>query len=209
MAEIEWPSQRGCTPFRMAATHGFRQSCEDLINTKASAGLDITATLDLQDLRKGFTKGINHVILAISQWQPETSFMGTIFCTLGPQRFEVPARSQSAPRIWSFVEVTAVSMLELTDLQGINLIMTENRNGTNTGVFIVRVSAWSVNMLTNTLAYPAYKNRREPSVHTTGSHGTDDSGLSIRQKLHLRLFEKLILETNTMLGPNTMCKQET
>ena len=42
------------------------------------------------------------------------------------------------------------------DLEGINLIVTEDWNGLNNGVFIMRVSAWSVNMLTDTLAYPSY-----------------------------------------------------
>jgi hypothetical protein len=43
------------------------------------------------------------------------------------------------------------------DLEGINLIVTEDWNGLNNGVFIMRVSAWSVNMLTDTLAYPTYR----------------------------------------------------
>lgn len=42
-------------------------------------------------------------------------------------------------------------------LDGINLLMTADWNGLNNGVFFLRVSAWSVNLLTNILAYPTYK----------------------------------------------------
>lgn len=55
ISEINRPSQRGHTPFRMAATHGLREICEDLINTTAAAGLDVNAMIDLQDTCKGFT----------------------------------------------------------------------------------------------------------------------------------------------------------
>lgn len=43
------------------------------------------------------------------------------------------------------------------DLDGINLLVTEDWNGLNNGVFAMRVNAWSVNMLTNVLSYPTYK----------------------------------------------------
>lgn len=43
------------------------------------------------------------------------------------------------------------------NLEGINLLVTEDWNGLNNGVFLLRVSAWSVNFLTNILAYPSYK----------------------------------------------------
>jgi hypothetical protein len=49
------------------------------------------------------------------------------------------------------------TFLPPSDLEGINLIVTEDWNGLNNGVFIMRVSAWSVNMLTDILAFPSYK----------------------------------------------------
>ncbi|GAB7329970.1 hypothetical protein MBLNU13_g01668t2 [Cladosporium sp. NU13] len=49
------------------------------------------------------------------------------------------------------------TFLPPSDLEGINMIVTEDWNGLNNGIFIMRVSAWSVNMLTDTLAYPSYK----------------------------------------------------
>lgn len=55
IAEINRPSQRGRTPFRMAATHELLGTCEDLINTTSAVGLDVKAMFDLQDTRKGFT----------------------------------------------------------------------------------------------------------------------------------------------------------
>lgn len=55
IAEINRPSQRGRTPFRMAAKHGFLEICEDLIDTTAAADLDVKAMIDLRDTCKGFT----------------------------------------------------------------------------------------------------------------------------------------------------------
>lgn len=55
IAEINRPSQKGRTPFRMAATHGFLEICEDLIDTTAAAGLDVKAMINLRDTCKGFT----------------------------------------------------------------------------------------------------------------------------------------------------------
>jgi len=49
------------------------------------------------------------------------------------------------------------SFLPTHDLDGINLLVTEDWNGLNNGVFLLRVSAWSVNFLTNILSYPTYK----------------------------------------------------
>lgn len=49
------------------------------------------------------------------------------------------------------------TFLPPSELEGVNLLVTEDWNGLNNGVFIMRVSAWSVNMLTDTLAYPSYR----------------------------------------------------
>lgn len=49
------------------------------------------------------------------------------------------------------------TFLPPSDLEGINLIVTEDWNGLNNGVFIMRVSAWSVNMLTDMMAISSYK----------------------------------------------------
>jgi hypothetical protein len=42
-------------------------------------------------------------------------------------------------------------------LGGINLLVTENWNGLNSGVFLLRVSAWSVDFLTNILSHLSFK----------------------------------------------------
>jgi hypothetical protein len=49
------------------------------------------------------------------------------------------------------------NFLPTHDLDGINLLVTEDWNGLNNGVFLIRVSTWSVNLLTKVLAYPTYK----------------------------------------------------
>jgi hypothetical protein len=42
------------------------------------------------------------------------------------------------------------------NLDGINLVVTEDWNGLNNGVLLIRVAAWSVDLLANILAYPTY-----------------------------------------------------
>jgi hypothetical protein len=42
-------------------------------------------------------------------------------------------------------------------LRGINLLVTENWNVLNNGAFLLSVSAWSVDFLTNTLSHPSFK----------------------------------------------------
>jgi hypothetical protein len=42
-------------------------------------------------------------------------------------------------------------------LDGVNLLVTADWNGLNNGVFFLRVSAWSVALLADILAYPSYK----------------------------------------------------
>lgn len=53
--------------------------------------------------------------------------------------------------------IAVENFLPTHDLEGINLLVTEDWNGLNNGVFLMRVNAWSVNMLTNILSYPTYK----------------------------------------------------
>jgi hypothetical protein len=50
------------------------------------------------------------------------------------------------------------SFLPTKHLDGINLLVTEDWNKKlNNGAFLLRVSAWSVNFLTNIVSYPSYK----------------------------------------------------
>jgi hypothetical protein len=67
IASINRPSRTGRTPFRIAATHGLLEICEDLINTTAATGLDTKAMIDLQDIRKGST------VLQRAAWRGELS----------------------------------------------------------------------------------------------------------------------------------------
>jgi hypothetical protein len=53
--------------------------------------------------------------------------------------------------------IPAEAFLPPGGLEGINLLVTADWNGLNNGVFFLRVCAWSVNLLTNVLAYPSYK----------------------------------------------------
>jgi hypothetical protein len=53
--------------------------------------------------------------------------------------------------------IPAESFLPPAGLDGINLLVTADWNGLNNGIFFLRVSAWSVILLTNILAYPSYK----------------------------------------------------
>lgn len=53
--------------------------------------------------------------------------------------------------------IAVETFLPTHDLDGVNLLVTEDWNGLNNGVFLLRVNAWSVNMLTNVLSYPSFK----------------------------------------------------
>jgi hypothetical protein len=53
--------------------------------------------------------------------------------------------------------ISVEAFLPTNGLDGINLLVTEDWNGLNNGVFVLRVSAWSVNFLANILSYPSYK----------------------------------------------------
>lgn len=53
--------------------------------------------------------------------------------------------------------IAAETFLPPFDLDDIHLLVTEDWNGLNNGVFFMRVSTWSINLLTSILSYPSYR----------------------------------------------------
>ncbi|KAL1581805.1 hypothetical protein WHR41_09466 [Cladosporium halotolerans] len=53
--------------------------------------------------------------------------------------------------------IPAETFLPPFDLDDVHLLATEDWNGLNNGVFLMRVSAWSIKLLSNILAYPSYR----------------------------------------------------
>ncbi|CAG8366382.1 unnamed protein product [Penicillium salamii] len=53
-------------------------------------------------------------------------------------------------------EIPMEIFLPPPDLQGIHLIATQDHNGLNTGIMFLHVHPWTINLLTETMAYPLY-----------------------------------------------------
>ncbi|CAG8947378.1 unnamed protein product [Penicillium salamii] len=53
-------------------------------------------------------------------------------------------------------EIPMEIFLPPSDLQGIHLIATQDHNGLNTGIMFLHVHPWTINLLTETMAYPLY-----------------------------------------------------
>lgn len=53
--------------------------------------------------------------------------------------------------------IPAETFLPPLDLDDVHLLATEDWNGLNNGVFLIRISAWSIKLLSNILAYPSYR----------------------------------------------------